>query len=165
MAATTRNTDDSIETYTWTQIGEPNVDLTNAAAAATTFTAPSLMIATDLIFELVVSDGAADSLPATVTVTVQPRARISDIEFSNIGPYTVGDEIEVTVTFTEAVVVSGTPRLPMMVGNAIRTATTGDSGMPVLVFSYTVIADDRDDDGVSVAMKRAGVKWRHDTGR
>ena len=146
------DTDDSIETYIWTQIGEPNVDLTNAAAAATTFTAPSLMIATDLIFELVVSDGAADSLPATVTVTVQPRARISDIEFSNIGPYTVGDEIEVTVTFTEVVVVSGTPRLPMMVGNAIRTATTGDSGTPVLVFSYTVIADDRDDDGVSVAM-------------
>ena len=144
----------SIVTYAWSQIDGPSDDVTlsDTNTATVTFTAPSLMSATDLTFELVVSDGAADSLPTTVTVTVQPRVRVSDIEFSSTGPYTVGDEIEVTVTFTEVVVVSGTPRLPMMVGNATRAATTGDSGTPVLVFSYTVIADDRDDDGVSVAM-------------
>ena len=55
-------------TYEWRQVGGPEVKLTDASAALPEFTAPNLLEATDLQFELSVSDGVSTS---TDTVTIR----------------------------------------------------------------------------------------------
>ena len=75
---------------------------------------------------------------------------------SDPGPddtYARGQAIMVSVTFSEAVTVTGTPRIFLEIGRISHLgadysgagAATGQ-----LLFSYTVQPDDRDDDGVSV---------------
>ena len=65
--------------------------------------------------------------------------------------YAVDDEIQVTVTFSETVAVTGTPELRLELGGGQRTATyEGGSGTAALVFGYTVAAGESDMDGVGV---------------
>ncbi len=56
--------------YAWTQTAGVTVALDDAASAAPSFTAPA--VRTDLVFELVVNDGTADSAADEVTVAVRP---------------------------------------------------------------------------------------------
>jgi len=58
-------------TYTWTQIGVPSVTLSDSHSLTPNFTAP--LVGTGgatLVFQLVVNDGLADSLPDDVSITV-----------------------------------------------------------------------------------------------
>ena len=65
--------------------------------------------------------------------------------------YAVDDEIQVTVTFSETVEVTGTPELKLELGGGQRTATyEGGSGTAALVFGYTVAGGESDMDGVGV---------------
>lgn len=66
--------------------------------------------------------------------------------------YSLGDEIEVTVVFTKPVRVAAAPSLVLTVGDAVRQMTfrADRSASEVLVFTYVVVADDTDADGVSV---------------
>ena len=87
----------------------------------------------------------ADTTPPTV----------SNIEVSSDPgtdrTYAVDDEIQVTVTFSETVAVTGTPELRLELGGGQRTATyEGGSGTAALVFGYTVAAGESDMDGVGV---------------
>ena len=84
---------------------------------------------------------------------------ITDLEFTgsqvNSPTYDTGETIELTATFSENVSVnaSSTPHVALTIGNATRTAAyhaAGSSGKK-LVFRYTVVAADRDDDGISLA--------------
>ena len=67
------DTGDVIESYTWTQIGDPSdlVTITGADTVTATFTAPAVTTVTALTFMLVVNDGDAASLPDMVTITVR----------------------------------------------------------------------------------------------
>ena len=71
------------------------------------------------------------------------------------GTYATGDVLAVTVTFDEAIAVTGTPQLTVKVGTADKTATcarkgsTGEAAKK-LVCSYTIADGDADTDGVSV---------------
>ena len=87
----------------------------------------------------------ADTTPPTV----------SNIEVSSDPgtdrTYAVDDEIQVTVTFSETVEVTGTPQLTLELGGGQRTGTyEGGSGTAALVFGYTVAAGESDMDGVGV---------------
>ena len=66
------------------------------------------------------------------------------------GTYALGDTIEVTVTFDEPVRVTGTPQLLLRVGNHDRTARYHHGMGKALLFAYTVVEDDADNDGVSI---------------
>jgi hypothetical protein len=56
------------------------------------------------------------------------------------------------VVFSEAVAVTGTPRLELTIGSATQYATyLSGSGTSTLVFRYTVQAGDEDSDGIAVA--------------
>ena len=74
---------------------------------------------------------------------------------SNPGPdaiYAPGDVIEVTVTFDEAVVVTGRPGLSLTVGAQTKPATYDrGSNSETLVFAYPVASGDLATDGVSIA--------------
>ena len=66
--------------------------------------------------------------------------------------YEAGETITATVTFSEEVAISGTPRLPLRIGDEVRDAayqSISTDGL-VLSFSYTVQDGDQDLDGVSV---------------
>ena len=89
--------------------------------------------------------------------TTAPRV-ISLAISSNPGSdqaYAAGDEIEVTVTFSETVVVEGTPQLRLRVGARTRTASYQEaSGTAALVFGYEVAEGDEDTGGVSIEAGR-----------
>ena len=79
---------------------------------------------------------------------------VSMVELSSDGPYALDEDIEVTVTFSEVVIVDttgGTPQIPLTVGSAPQQALY-DSGSDTtaLLFRYTVAAGDTDADGVSI---------------
>ena len=76
---------------------------------------------------------------------------VSSVAFSSTGPYSVGSNIDVTVTMNETVTITGTPTLTLVIGTAEKTANyTSGTGTNALVFRYTVVVDDFDADGVSV---------------
>ena len=64
--------------------------------------------------------------------------------------YAAGDEIRITVTFSETVVVTGTPQLRLKVGSEDRTANYQGGAGSALVFGYQVAAGESDTEGVSV---------------
>ncbi len=66
--------------------------------------------------------------------------------------YRFGDTIDITVTFNEAVVVTGMPRIGIRIGGVTRQANYARSsnGNTELVFQYTVQDGDNDADGISI---------------
>jgi len=64
--------DGDMLTYWWTQVDGPHVNLSGFHSATPTFIAPSVVMPTALAFQLIVNDGATDSAPATVQITVLP---------------------------------------------------------------------------------------------
>ena len=83
---------------------------------------------------------------------------ITDLSYSTeptqTRTYDTGDTIKVAATFSEAVTVSTTnpPTLPLKIGSETRTATyvSSESTTTNLVFSYTVLAADQDNDGITI---------------
>ena len=67
--------------------------------------------------------------------------------------YSDGDTLTAKAHFSEGVTVTGTPRLALDIGGVTRYADAAvhTSGDHELEFSYRVVADDADDDGVSIA--------------
>ena len=65
--------------------------------------------------------------------------------------YLIDEMIEVTVTFSEDIATDGTPTLDLMVGEGVRAAACaqGSAGTQ-LTCSYTVVANDFDENGISV---------------
>ena len=66
--------------------------------------------------------------------------------------YRTGEVVKATVTFSEDVTVTGTPQLPLRIGDEEREAdyAAGDSSPTVLSFSYSVTDDDTDLEGISI---------------
>ena len=86
--------------------------------------------------------------PTVSTVAVTSDAGSDDT-------YGTGEAIEVTVTFSEAVTVTGSPQLAVKVGAGERQAAyASGSGTAALVFSYTVAAGDADTDGIEVEQNK-----------
>ena len=92
-----------------------------------------------------VTNETPDRIPPTVT----------SVEITSDPPdgrdvYGIGEEIEVTVTFSETVIVSGTPRVTLKVGERNRSANYESVAGAVVAFAYTVAVNDSDTDGVSI---------------
>ena len=88
-------------------------------------------------------DASAPTLQGSPSITSSPASGDT---------YVAGETITVQVSFDEPVIVSGEPRLPIMVGETLRSVVryTSGGGSDMLTFSYTVLTGDMDDDGVSV---------------
>ena len=89
----------------------------------------------------------------------QPPAVISTVAITSDpgmdSNYATGDDIEVTATFDEAVTVTGTPRILLLLGGGGRGERWAEyasgSGTTAIVFSYPVVAtDESDTDGIEV---------------
>ena len=88
-----------------------------------------------------------DSDSVTAAPSVSTVALISAPEVA----YALGEEIVVAVVFTKPIVVTGTPQLSLEVGGTTRTADCTAAASEVLTCTYTVVADETDTDGVSIA--------------
>ena len=96
-----------------------------------------------------IMDVAAAPVVETVTIASSPPAPPS---------YRAGEAIEVAATFSEDVEVTGTPTFPLDIGSATRAAAYLRESTPgVLVFAWTVQADDLDTDGIASAGATIGV--------
>lgn len=76
---------------------------------------------------------------------------IDVVEPPSDGTYGFGEVIKLKVTFTQAVSVTGMPLLSIKIGNAYKNAIyKSGHGTSELRFEYTVVAEDQDDNGISV---------------
>lgn len=76
-----------------------------------------------------------------VDTTVPTVSNVSSTKAD--GSYKEGDVVAITVTFSEAVTVTGTPQLTLETGDSNRTVNyTSGSGTDTLIFNYTVQAGD-----------------------
>ena len=64
--------------------------------------------------------------------------------------YGLGDAIQVTVTFSEDVTVTGTPLLELDFDGTAKTASYRSASGANVVFSYTVALDESDADGIAI---------------
>ena len=85
-------------------------------------------------------------------ITVDTSApSVTRTAITSMGPYRLGDVIDVTVTYDQKVEVTGAPSLTLVVGSTERQAEyDSGTGSTVLVFRYTVVASETDGDGVVV---------------
>ena len=97
-----------------------------------------------LVFALIGHAQAQTAGPTVTTVAVTSDP-------GSDGGYAIGDDIEVGLTFSQAVTVTGTPQLTLDVGGQNRRASYSEgSSTTELVFSYSVAAGDEDTDGIAV---------------
>lgn len=73
--------------YAWRQAQGPAVQLDDASAMAPSFKAPDVREPTDLVFELVATNGQATSAPDTVKVTVVPALATGGAGFTHRPAY------------------------------------------------------------------------------
>ena len=113
--------------------------------------------------------GAVATAPAVSTVDVTSMPASGDT-------YGTGETIQFTVTFDQDVTVTGTPEFEFCLGNSDggsctdgspsparrRAALSSGSGTTELVFSYTVVAGDMDDNGIWIGDQDRTIKL--DTG-
>ena len=102
------------------------------------------------------STNRADTATVTdITVTSTPRLKSSS-SVTEPDTYGEGEDIEITVTFSEAVAVEGDPRFRFSLADSGETNNVDavydrGSGTTSLVFVYTVQASDSDDDGIFIS--------------
>lgn len=88
----------------------------------------------------------------TTAPTVSSLAVTSDAGEDDT--YDTGDVIEVTVTFSESVVVTGAPQMEIDVGGTAKTATYSSASGAAVTFSYTVAEGDIDSDGIAIGANK-----------
>ena len=121
-------------TYAWTQQAGPAAALSSATTAKPTFTAPNVKAATTLTFSLVVGNGALNSAPATVDVTVTannhapvavPKATVSGQNLTLDGTgSTDADSDPLTYAWTQ----TAGPKQAISASAAKQTVVVTDSG-------------------------------------
>ena len=143
---------------------ERTAGLSGETAREARFTAPALAEERVVRYRFTVQGrgyGNTDFYTAsdTVTVTVREGTAVTAVAVTSVpqagGRYRRGERIEVSVTFSAPVTVTGTPTIGLEVGPETRQAAYFTrTGPAVLVFGYTVTADDTDDDGIAVPADR-----------
>ena len=115
--------------------------------AVLVLTRPFFIVAVTLA--LLVSAGVAHAQGTPTVPTIESVALTSDP--GEDGGYAIGDEIQVGLTFSEAVTVTGAPQLTLDVGGRNRTAEYSEGSTTTqLLFTYTVSSGDEDTDGIAV---------------
>ena len=119
----------------------------DSGTAATLALAHTGAISSDGTLSVTVLDSAhtgAGDLPAGSLPIDATAPTVSSVAFSTAGPYGLGADIEITITFSENVFVTGVPNVRLEVGSNRNAAYNRGSGGRELVFRRTVVAGDGD---------------------
>ena len=162
--------------YAWVEVdaeGNPVADaartegLSATGVASPNFTAPALAAERVVRYRFTVTGKGAATTGAvnrhrasdTVTVTVRAAPAVTAVALTSVpragATYRRDETIEVSVTFSAPVTVTGppamTPTIGLEVGTEVRRAAYARNAAPaVLVFGYTVTDADTDGDGIAV---------------
>ena len=146
--------------YQWSRTGctDPNDDENIAGETNTTYT----VVAADLdcVLKVTVTYTDGDDYDETLSATISRRGGIDGIAVTSDpgadDTYAEDDWIEVSVTYNEAMTVSGTPQLELDIGGTPRLADyhAASSTSTVLVFRYQVGTTDLDGDGMAVSASK-----------
>ena len=150
-------------TFQWVSVDASNTE-TEVGTDSNTYTPVAADLGSTIRVEVSFTDAAghaedplASDATAAVTATPATPATVTGVAFTNPpsdGVYDLGDTIEVSVTFSEAVAVMGAPQVRMRLAGFTPVAAAyvaSASSAMVLVFRYTVTgATDDEPDGVSV---------------
>ena len=134
----------------WRAIANSAPGETNASG----FTVTGLANGTEHTFELRARGaGGGTSLAATLAVTPSGPPRIEGVAVTSSpgledDTYGRGERIRITVTFDQTVQVEGDPEFGLDAGGPRVAGYESGSGTEKLLFAYTVLADDSDDDGI-----------------
>ncbi|MFL2739431.1 MAG: Ig-like domain-containing protein [bacterium] len=135
----------SSDNITWSETFTPTSnreDTTNTLSLATSYTDP----AGNAGASATTSNYVVDTRAPTVSSVAITGAVGAQNNFVN-----AGDNVSVTVTFSEDVPVTGSPQLTLAIGSDSRTATyASGSGSTALVFQYTIQDGDTDTNGISI---------------
>lgn len=94
------------------------------------------------------SKTTADTSNASVDNTVPAEQNITSPAG---GTYITGQNLDFTVNFTDAVTVTGTPRLELTLGSdTVYANYVSGSGSSALIFRHTVVAGESDTDGIAI---------------
>ena len=128
--------------------------LSSAVSAGDTVTVSYTQPSEKALQDHVGANDVASFSDQAVTVVTTPTVSSVAITSDPGGDVTYqgSDVIQLTATFSEAVTVTGTPRIPFTLGTATKQANyTSGSTSTKLVFAYTVASGDTDTDGIAVA--------------
>ena len=89
-------------------------------------------------------DGSLATTPAVEGISIISSPARGDT-------YELGETVEVRVDFDGAVRTTGSPQVALAIGTRTRYAIYNGWGRDFLFFNYVVQADDRDEDGISIA--------------
>ena len=156
-------------TYQWIQANGTEADIASANSSTYILVAADLgkTIKVKVSFTDDASNAETLTSAATATVVAAPTApMVTDVDVTSMpamdDTYGTGEMIEFTVTFDQSVTVTGTPEFEFCLGltatvsctvgmppPALRSAALlSGSGTTALVFSYTVLGGDVDDNGI-----------------
>ena len=139
----------------------PDFDLTASDVTVTITATDPLEASTSVTFTVAVVDTgdpvfAAFAQPncSATTPTVTGVALTSDPTNATYG-YAIGNVIEATVTFSEAVDITGTPQLELDVaGTAKAAACTAATNTTTMACAYTVAVNDSAPNGIAIAANK-----------
>jgi hypothetical protein len=146
------STGGSPSSYTVTALDSSGTALSPGKNCTVTGTSGSCVITgltngTAYKFSAIATNGAGSSSSSTASSSATPIAispTVSSINSTTAnGSYKVGGTISIQVTFSESVIVTGTPQLTLETGSTDRVLNyASGSGTNSLTFSYTVQAGD-----------------------
>ena len=89
---------------------------------------------------------------ATVTIIDDDAPVVTMVSVPSDGNYGIGDNLDFTVSFTNAATISGSPSIPITIGSVTRQAVVNGTftGSLTADFRYTIVEGDIDTDGISV---------------
>jgi hypothetical protein len=137
-----------LEVYGGTVIGGDPIDVLHVTSDTVTgaFSAiPSLTSGTYTVRAAQYSPSGTAWWSDPITLTVDSVApKVSEVSSSaSNGVYVIDDVISITVTYSEPIIVSGTPQLLLATGRTGAAAVyQSGTGTNVLTFSYTVVSGD-----------------------
>ncbi|MET0635341.1 MAG: MBG domain-containing protein [Chitinophagaceae bacterium] len=106
-------------------------------------------------YELTITDGNECTISSTSIVEETPAATVSSVSVPANGLYKAGDILLFTVNLTQKVIVEtadGSPSIGLNLESGTRNASyESGSGSDALVFSYTVVTNDADANGISLS--------------
>jgi hypothetical protein len=138
-------------TFNYTvQAGDVSADLDYTGTSALSLNGGTIIDAVGNFATLTLaSPGATNSLGANKALVIDTESpSVTNVSStSSNGTYGVGGSVDVTVTFDEAVTVTGTPQIELETGTTDRTVNyTSGSGTNTLTFNYTVQSGDVNSD-------------------
>ena len=96
--------------------------------------------------------------PTVSSVAITSDTGDDEVYLDDDGVYGIGDNVEVTVTFSENVTVLGSPQLELDIGGSAKSAAYKSTTGSKVVFSYTVATGDTDTNGISIGADKLNLK-------